>query len=62
MVFRTIGLDCAGVRRLDLRTIDWIARLHLAGARAGVRLQLKNASEALLALIAFCGLGDVLRI
>jgi ABC-type transporter Mla MlaB component len=62
MVFRSIGLDCAGVRRLDLRTIDWIARLYLAAARAGVRLQLNNASQALLALIAFCGLSDVLGI
>lgn len=62
MVFRTIDLDVSGLRHVDVGTIDWIARLTLAARRAGVRLCLKNPNQALVGLVQFCGLGDVLGV
>jgi STAS domain len=56
----TIVLD---VRELppDVRTIDALARFQLAARRRGQRLRLRAASDDLRSLIAFVGLGDVLR-
>jgi hypothetical protein len=44
----------------DLVSVDDLARLQLAARRAGRSIQLRNASEALRALIALVGLVDVL--
>jgi ABC-type transporter Mla MlaB component len=44
----------------DAVTIDALARLQLAARRHGCRVRLRHASSALLELLAFMGLGDVL--
>jgi hypothetical protein len=46
----------------DVLTVDALARLQLAAQRRGARILLRNASEELRRLIAFCALGDVLRV
>jgi hypothetical protein len=46
----------------DVRTIDVLARLQLDACRCGCSLELQHASAELLDLIAFVGLGDVLRV
>ena len=45
---------------LDAVTVDALARLQLAARRHGCRMILRNASPALLELVAFMGLEDVL--
>jgi len=49
---RDIGVDAV--------TVDALARLQLAAGRQSCSVRLRNASPALLELIAFMGLGDVL--
>jgi ABC-type transporter Mla MlaB component len=51
--------DVQGVEP-DAVTVDALARLQLGAQRAGCRVLLRNASEDLLALVAFMGLRDVL--
>ena len=60
MLFRSMVLDCAGVRTPDARTIDRLARLQLTARRQGIRLQLLNVNQALFLLIEFCGLSGAL--
>ncbi len=47
-------------RRVDLGTLDGLARLELAVRRAGARLELVGAAADLRALLLFTGLADVL--
>jgi hypothetical protein len=51
--------DVGGVEP-DAVTVDALARLQLAARRRGCRVRLRNASPALLDLVAFMGLTDVL--
>ena len=51
--------DASGVPA-DAVTVDALARLQLAARRYGCRVRLANASDDLLALLAFMGLEDVL--
>jgi ABC-type transporter Mla MlaB component len=44
----------------DAVTVDALARLQLAARRYGCRVRLRRASTALVALVAFMGLTDVL--
>ncbi len=52
--------DVAGVDP-DAVTVDALARLELAARRQGCTVQLCNASDELLELVAFMGLEDVCR-
>ena len=51
--------DVRGVEP-DAVTVDALARLQLAARRRGCRVRLRNASPALLDLMAFMGLTEVL--
>ena len=51
--------DVQGVEP-DAVTVDALARLQLAAARYGCQVQFRNASDALIALVTFMGLADVL--
>ena len=51
--------DVRGVEP-DAVTVDALARLQLAARRRGCHVRLRNASPALLDLVAFMGLTDVL--
>jgi ABC-type transporter Mla MlaB component len=51
--------DVSGVDT-DAVTVDALARLQLAARRNGCQVRLRNASDDLLALVAFMGLRDVL--
>ena len=44
----------------DAVTVDALARLQVAARRHGCQIRLRGASDALLALVAFMGLRDVL--
>ena len=44
----------------DAVTIDALARLQLAARRRGCQIRLRHASPALLELLAFLGLSDVI--
>lgn len=65
-----VGEDAGGAsggtgpatRGSDLRTIDALARLHLAVGRAGARLEVVGAGADLRALLALTGLADVLAL
>jgi hypothetical protein len=46
----------------DAATIDTLARLQLSARRLGLELRLRDASQELQDLLAFAGLGDVLRV
>jgi hypothetical protein len=46
----------------DAGTVDRLGRLQLAAQRRGAELLLRHASAELLDLIAFAGLGEVLRV
>ena len=46
----------------DAAALDALARLQLAACRASVELRLRHASAELRCLIAFTGLGEVLRV
>jgi ABC-type transporter Mla MlaB component len=51
--------DVSGVEP-DAVTVDALARLQLGARRTGCSVRLRNASPALLELVAFMGLADVL--
>ena len=51
--------DVRGVEP-DAATVDALARLQLAARRRGCRVRLRHASPALLDLVAFMGLTEVL--
>ena len=51
--------DVTGVEP-DAVTVDALARLQIAASRRGCRVHLHNASDELIELVAFMGLGDVL--
>jgi hypothetical protein len=55
-----IVCDVDGVKP-DAATVDALARLQLAAGRRECRIRLRGASRELLELLAFMGLGDVLR-
>jgi ABC-type transporter Mla MlaB component len=56
----TVALcDVRGVEP-DAVCVDALARLQLAASRRGCRVRLRGASPALLELVAFLGLRDVL--
>jgi ABC-type transporter Mla MlaB component len=55
-----VRCDVSALERVDLCTIDTLARLSLACRRSGRDLQLTGASAALRALVSFVGLTDVL--
>jgi ABC-type transporter Mla MlaB component len=66
-VCRLLGTTRAGVAFCDVSgvpadavTVDALARLQLAARRHRCRVRLRNASDELLMLVAFMGLGDVL--
>jgi hypothetical protein len=46
----------------DAVTVDALARLQLSARRRGLELRLRHASSELQDLLAFVGLGDVLRV
>ena len=48
--------------RADVAAVDALARLQLAAGQAGFELRLVHASAELRCLIAFTGLGAVLRV
>jgi ABC-type transporter Mla MlaB component len=51
--------DVSGVEP-DAVTVEALARLQLAARRYGCQVRLRNASDALLDLVGFMGLADVL--
>ena len=59
---RPILCDLSALGDADVQVIDLLGRLELAARRHGRTLRLRNASPALLALIAFAGLDSVLRL
>jgi anti-anti-sigma regulatory factor len=56
---RTIVCDLRGVAA-DCVTVDALARLHLAARRAGVELDVRQASTELRELLVLTGLSGVL--
>ena len=48
--------------RMDLATVNLLARMQLAAKRRGARLRVRQASKGLLELIDFTGLSDVLGV
>jgi ABC-type transporter Mla MlaB component len=54
--------DVSDVVDAEAATIDLIARLALGAKRLGCELSLQGASDDLLALVFFCGLGEALRV
>jgi putative phosphoribosyl transferase len=56
---KVIPCDVGGVQA-DVVTVDALCRLQLAAGRRRCRVQLRNASDELVALIGFLGLTDVL--
>ena len=59
---RPIVCDLSALGDGDVQVIDLLGRLELAARRHGRTLRLRNASPAFSALIAFVGLGPVLRL
>ena len=59
---RTIDCDLSALGGADAETIDLLARLQLAARHHGRTLRFLHASPALQDLIAFVGLGAVLRV
>jgi len=57
----TIVCDVSGLAP-DGTAVDILARLQLLARRHGREITLRHASRELLSLLAFVGLGDVLRI
>ncbi len=58
---RTILCDVSALAP-DAVTIDVLARLQLGSRRIGLELRLHHASNELQELLAFVGLGEVLRL
>jgi hypothetical protein len=54
--------DTGGLDDRDLGTVADLARLHSAARKLDVDVVLRNASDALVELIAFVGLAEVLRV
>ena len=54
--------DTSALREPDLGTVADLARLQLAARRLHLDVVLRNASTALVELIAFVGLAEVLRV
>ena len=59
---RPIPCDLSALRGADAQVIDLLGRLELAARRHGQTLRLRNASPALMGLIAFLGLDSTLRL
>jgi len=57
-----VALDCRSIERPSLATIEHIARLQVGLKRGGCELCLGAPSDELLALLAFAGLSEVLRV
>jgi ABC-type transporter Mla MlaB component len=55
----TVTVDVEALR-VDIATVDWLARLALVARRQGGRLVVRNASAELYELIELAGLADVL--
>ncbi len=53
--------DIGSLADADLGAVAGLARLHVASRRLGFDLVLHNGSDALVELVAFVGLADVLR-
>jgi ABC-type transporter Mla MlaB component len=62
MATGTVTLNCARIERPDLGAIGEIAQVQLGMHRCGCEVRLTQASEELIALIEFAGLGEVLRV
>ena len=62
MATDTVTLNCARIKMPDLGSIGEIAQLQLGMRRCGCEVRLTQASDDLLALIGFAGLGEVLRV
>lgn len=58
----TFVLDCSALPEPDAGQLDGLARLLVSLRRRQCELRLANASDALLDLIEFAGLADVLRV
>ena len=59
---RPIVCDLSALGDADAQVIDLLGRLELAARRHGQTLRLRNASPALMGLIAFLGLDSTLRL
>ena len=59
---RPIVCDLSALGDADVQVIDLLGRLELAARRHGRTLRLRNASPALIALIAYLGLDSTLRL
>jgi anti-anti-sigma regulatory factor len=55
----TVTVDVGRIR-VDIATVDWLARLALMARRQGGRIVLRDVSPELRNLIEFAGLGEVL--
>jgi hypothetical protein len=54
--------DTSAIADPNLGTVADLARLHVAARRLNLDVVLRNASDALVELVAFVGLADVLRV
>ena len=54
--------DTSGLADPNIGTVADLARLHVVARRLDLDVVLRNASDALVELIAFVGLADVLRV
>ena len=61
-VLRPLVCDLSALDKADAETIDLLARLQLGARRQGRTIRFLHASPALQTLIAFAGLGTVLRV
>ena len=59
---RPIVCDLSALGDADVQVIELLGRLELAARRHGRTLRLRNASPALIGLIAFVGLDSALRL
>jgi hypothetical protein len=57
-----IGCDVSGITEPDVLVLDNLARLELVARRFGATIRLRNAGDALVELIAWAGLADVLEL
>jgi len=62
MGISVVRLDCSQFRHPDLSAVDRIARAQVVVRGRGSELRLINTTLALVQLIGFTGLGDVLRV
>jgi ABC-type transporter Mla MlaB component len=59
-VVTIIDWDMSALARVDVGTVDALARLQLTARRSGACVRLCNASPELLELVDFMGLNEVL--